>query len=182
MDMTFDLEYFIHPIPWVPVAYSVLQAIACYFLVLLGLKLIGRRVFSDKNPKNLIILLLISRCCEMTHDESGFWGTIFSVATLLILGSMGERLRLVRHFLHEEPIPIYCNGKLDRVAMRQNLVRESDLNEAARSYGRTSYADFEIMVLEQDGEISGVPLKRGVTAEEASRSPTILHSDVKTVL
>ncbi|HYD18410.1 MAG TPA: YetF domain-containing protein [Patescibacteria group bacterium] len=130
-----------------------------FALVLAGLKLVGRRVFGEQSPQDLVILLLIAECCDLglTHEEAGYWGTVVSVITILFLGWLCERVGLLRKAISSSPVVIYQNGKLERELMEHHMLDESDLHEAARHYGLEKYQEFRIITLEGDGDLTGVP-------------------------
>lgn len=67
---------------------SMAQTFCIFILILGGLKLVGRRVFAEQTPQDLIILLLIAESCDLglTHEDAGFWGTVASVLTILFMG------------------------------------------------------------------------------------------------
>ena len=68
-------------VPWEPVGVSVVQTVVIYWLVLLGVKLVGRRVFGEMGPQDMVILFLIAESCDLglTNEEAGFWGSVASV-------------------------------------------------------------------------------------------------------
>jgi uncharacterized membrane protein YcaP (DUF421 family) len=151
-------------VPWDAVFRSMIQAGSIYILVLAGLKLVGRRVFDQKSPTDLVVLVLIAEACDLglSDERAGYWGTIASVAVLLALGRISEQVPFLRHLVEPRPLCLYKNGRLDRAMMKKNLVEESDLDETAREYGLSSYRDFSSMMLEGDGHITGIlHMKRG---------------------
>jgi uncharacterized membrane protein YcaP (DUF421 family) len=158
------------PIPWEAVGTSVVQAISIFIVVILGLKMTGRRVFAERGPQDLIILLLVAEACNLglSDEGAGYWGTFFSIITLFILGGMTERVPWLRTKLEEDPITLYNRGELDQAAMKNNFIDEKDLEETAREYGLPSYRSFSRIVLEGNGTISGV-VSHPVTGRAAER-------------
>lgn len=146
------------PIPWDAVVHTVIQTFILYWLLLLGLKAVGRRVFGEMGPQDLIILLLIAEACDLglADEKAGFWGAIASVLTILAVGGVIERIPFIRRFLEDEAVILLKDGKLDKELMRKNLVGEEELDKVAREYGLESYQDFSTLVLEGDGSITGV--------------------------
>lgn len=140
------------------VLLSILQTTTLFVLVLLGLKLVGRRVFGEQGPQDLVILILIAEGSSsgLNHQQAGYWGSAASVITILLLGWMCERTKCVRQLLEGRPVYIYEHGVLDRTMMEKHMVDESDLDLAAREYGLPSYHDFSAIVLEGDGAVTGV--------------------------
>jgi uncharacterized membrane protein YcaP (DUF421 family) len=144
--------------PWEPVALSILQTVIIFCLVIGGLQIVGRRVFAQRGPQDLVIIVLVAEACDLglTHEDAGFWGSVSSVITLLMLGYLTEKIPFLRHLLNEKPVILYQNGRLRREEMAKHMVGEDDLNEVARREGFVSYKNFETMILEGDGEISAI--------------------------
>jgi uncharacterized membrane protein YcaP (DUF421 family) len=143
---------------WSPLALSVLQTATIFFLIMAGLKLVGRRVFAQRGPQDLIIIVLVAEACNLglTHEDAGYWGTICSVLTLFVLGYLSEKIPLLRHVMDEKPVVVYKDGHLHQAAMRKHMIDEEDLYEVARLEGATSYREFDMMMLEGDGKISAI--------------------------
>jgi uncharacterized membrane protein YcaP (DUF421 family) len=147
-----------HPIPWPAVGQTVIQSITVYWLILLGLKLTGRRVFGEMGPQDLIILLLISESCDLglANQEAGYCGTIASVFSILLMGNLVERTTFLRQFFEDKAVILYENGTIHEDLMRKHMVEHSDLEKTAREYGREHYRAFRKIVLEGDGKLTAV--------------------------
>ena len=146
------------PIPWREVGISALQAFIIYWVVILGLKLVGRRVFGELGPQDFIVLLLVSEAANLglTHQDAGFWGTLAGVLTIMFTGAMIERCHPLKQLIEDSKVVIVENGKPIPEKMKQNMVDDQDLENAARKYGMGHIEAFENMVLESDGSITGV--------------------------
>ena len=118
--------------------------------------------FAQRGPQDLVIIVLVAEACNLglAPEEAGFWGSISSVTTLIILGHFTERISFIRHLLDPPPIVLYREGKLHRELMRKHMVDVEDLNEVAREEGSSSYKDFDSMTLEGDGRISAIKIKK----------------------
>ena len=137
---------------------SILQTVTLFAIILLGLKIVGRRVFGENGPQDLVILVLIGEASNLglSHQEAGYWGSVASVMCILLLGFLCEKVKFIRRFLEGRPIYLYERGALNKTLMEQHMVDEADLDLAAREYGLASYHDFSTMVLEGDGAVTGV--------------------------
>lgn len=153
-----DYTTIFDPVPWQAIGHTILQTLTLYWLLLLGIKAIGRRIFGEMGPQDLIILLLIAEACDLglADERAGYWGTIASVLTILATGAMVERVPSLRRALESKAVVLFEDGSLRRGAMKKCLVDEEDLERVAREYGLASYEDFERMMLEGDGGITGV--------------------------
>lgn len=143
--------------PWSAIGLSVLQTLSLYCIILLGLKLAGRRVFAERSPQDLVTIVLVAEACNqgLADQDAGYWGAFASVITIIILGVLTEKVPAIRHILNQSPVVIYDGETLDRRAMKKHSLGEDDLNEAARKQGFDSYRKFARILLEGDGRISG---------------------------
>jgi uncharacterized membrane protein YcaP (DUF421 family) len=147
---------------WESIGLSVLQATTIFFLVIIGLQIVRRRVFAQRGPQDLIIIVHVAQACDLgLADEraAGYWGAVFSVLTLFLLGYLAERIGPVRRLLNGDPVLLYKNGEVDDVAMKKNMVDIHDLEEVAREKGYLTLEEFESMLLEGDGQISAIHSK-----------------------
>jgi len=145
------------PVPWPDVGLSVLQTATLYVLLLLGLKIVGRRVFAEMGPQDMILLLLVAEACDigLTPEGAGYWGTIASVLTLLMLVGVTERVKPLRQLTENKPVILFHNGQR-LVNLRKYLIDTDDLDAAVRKYGLSSYMQAETLILEDDGSITAV--------------------------
>lgn len=144
-------------VPWGDVGLAALQTFTIYWILLLGLRLVGRRVFAELGPQDLILLLLVAEACDigLTPEDSGYWGTLGSVATLLVTVAVVERIPALRKLTENKPVLLYKNGRM-QTDLKSYLLEEEDLNRMARLYGLASYEQFETLILEDDGSITGI--------------------------
>jgi uncharacterized membrane protein YcaP (DUF421 family) len=151
---------------WEAVGLSVVQSIVLYLLVLACLKMAGRRMFAEMGAQDFVVLLLVADASNLglTHTDGGFWASVFSVVTIITLGSIIEHIPLLRHLVAGKPIVLYDKGRLEVAKMKHHKVEIDDLNETARAYGQETYKAFKRIVLESDGELTGV-LPRGGPAK-----------------
>lgn len=154
------------PIPWPEVWLSVLQTVTLYVLLLLGLKIVGRRVFAEMGPQDMILLLLVAEACDigLTPEGAGYWGTIASVLTLLFLVGITERIGPLRRVTENKPVILFHKGQR-LVNLRKYLIDEEELHAAVRKYGYGSYMQAETLILEDDGSITAVFPKDKLSVE-----------------
>ena len=144
-------------IPWKMVGLTVIQTFSIYVFVLCGLKIVGRRVFAEMGPQDLILLFLVAEACDvgLTPEEAGYWGTLASVITLLGIVGITERIEFLRKVIENKPVVLFHQGRL-LVKLDKYLINEDELDRAVRKYGFASYRDAEMLILEDDGNISAV--------------------------
>jgi uncharacterized membrane protein YcaP (DUF421 family) len=146
------------PIPWKTMGTTALQTAIIYSVIIVGLKLVGRRVFAELGPQDLVVLLLVAEATDigLTPTEGGFWASIASVGTILAVGGLIERIPPLKKWVEDSAVVLLDRGKILRERLRRNLVNEDDLQATARKYGLPNTDAFETMTLESDGSISGV--------------------------
>ena len=139
------------------VGLSILQTAVIFCFVLIGLKIVGRRVFGEQSPQDLVLLLIAAEACDigLTTEDAGFWGSMASLSTILFLGWLCDRVGLLRKAIDGKAVIIFSNGRLDRKAMKKLMIDESDLGIAARTYGLEDFKQFHMIFVEGDGKITG---------------------------
>lgn len=137
---------------------SSLQTASLFILVLSGLKLVGRRIFGEKSPQDLVLLMLIAEACGfgLSDQRAGYWGTVASVITILFMGWLCERIPALRRLIEAKPIILFKEGRLDRKNLETHMLDERDLETVAHEYGLSSYREFSSVILEGDGQITGI--------------------------
>lgn len=149
------------PIPWEQVGISFVQAFAIYWIVLLGMKLVGRRTFAEMGPQEVILLLIISEATDLgvTHGDAGFWGSVASILALLLTVFIVDKVPFTETLLQGKAVVLMDNGTYHQALLRKHRIQMDDLEAVGRRYGVPLQA-FECLVLEGDGTISGI-IKQG---------------------
>ena len=145
------------PVPWDAVGRTVLQTVVVYWVVLLGLKMVGRRVFADLAPQDLVILMLVAEACDLglSDEGAGFWGSLATVVTILAMGGVIERIKPLRAALQNKPAVLYEKGEIKQDVLKRFMVEPENLDQTARVYGLDGYRNFDTITLEGDGSITG---------------------------
>src|ERR1700716_3338478 len=145
---------------WHTVLEIVLRTIAVYALVLVGIRLSGKREVGQMTPFDLTLLLLLSNAVQnaMTGPDTSVIGGIVAACTLLILNYLVADVsgvnRRFRRFIQGEPSLLVHDGKIIEAHMAKEHVSMDELQRALREHGISSYHDVALAVLEVDGSIS----------------------------
>jgi uncharacterized membrane protein YcaP (DUF421 family) len=140
----------------IPVWEKVIRTVAVYGVLLVLLRLAGKRQLGQFNTFDLVVLLLLSNVVQnaiIGPDDSLLGGVIGAVvliganAGLVALGYrrpaiLGRATRLVE------------GGRVDRSALRRELITEPELESALRREGIDGIAATETVVLEPDGALT----------------------------
>jgi uncharacterized membrane protein YcaP (DUF421 family) len=131
-----------------------------YGVVLLGMRLSGKREVGQMTPFDLTLLLLISNAVQnaMTGPDNSLLGGIVAAATLLLLNYLVAEVsggnRRFRKFVQGQPSLLVHDGQVIESHLAKEHVSMDELQQALREHGIASYHDVALAVLEVDGSIS----------------------------
>jgi uncharacterized membrane protein YcaP (DUF421 family) len=138
----------------------VLRTGVIYLLVLIGVRLSGKREVGQMTPFDLTLLLLLSNSVQnaMTGPDTSLLGGAVAAATLLILNyvvaDVAGRNRRLRKVIEGEPSLLIHDGQVIQSHMVREHVSMDELNRALREHGINSCDQVALAVLEVDGSIS----------------------------
>jgi uncharacterized membrane protein YcaP (DUF421 family) len=138
----------------------VLRTAVIYMVVLLGVRLSGKREVGQMTPFDLTLLLLISNSVQnaMTGPDNSLVGGIAAAITLLLMNFFVAELsgtnRRFRKLVEGQPTLLVHQGQLILAHMAKEHVSMDELERALREHGINSYRDVALGVLEVDGSIS----------------------------
>jgi uncharacterized membrane protein YcaP (DUF421 family) len=131
-----------------------------YAVVLLGIRLSGKREVGQMTPFDLTLVLLISNAVQnaMTGPDTSLAGGVVAACTLLLLNYLVAEVsggnRRFRKFIQGQPSLLVHDGQIIESHMAEEHVSMDELQRALREHGIASYHDVALAVLEVDGSIS----------------------------
>ncbi len=141
----------------------VLRSAAIYVVVILGLRLLGKKHVAQLTIVDLVLILLISNAVQnaMVGDDTTLLGGIIAAVTLLIVNALLTyvlyRFRPADRLLEGTPTLLVHNGTPIRVHLAQEKITEEELERVIREHGIGSIREVKSAVMEVDGSISVVP-------------------------
>jgi uncharacterized membrane protein YcaP (DUF421 family) len=138
----------------------VLRTTIIYVLVLVGIRLTGKREVGQMTPFDLTLLLLLSNSVQnaMTGPDTSLVGGIVAAVVLLVLNYILAEVsgvnRRFRKLIQGSPSLLVHNGEVVTVHMAKEHVSMDELNRAFREHGCVDAKDVALAVLEVDGSIS----------------------------
>lgn len=145
---------------WHTLLEIALRTAVIYALVLVGIRLTGKREVGQMTPFDLTLLLLLSNSVQnaMTGpDTSLLGGAVASVVLLVmnyLLADLSGLNRRFRRVIQGEPTLLVHNGVPILSHLARERVSRDDLDRALREHGCNSCGDVALAVLEVDGAIS----------------------------
>src|SRR6202051_2783875 len=131
-----------------------------YLLLLIGVRLSGKREVGQMTPFDLTLLLLLSNSVQnaMTGPDTSLMGGVIAAATLLILNYVvaegAPANRRLQKVIEGEPSLLVHDGKVVESHMAREHVSMDELHRALREHGIDRCDQVALAVLEVDWSIS----------------------------
>src|SRR5579871_6140705 len=145
---------------WHAILEIALRTTVVYILVLVGIRLTGKREVGQMTPFDLTLLLLLSNSVQnaMTGPDTSLMGGAVAACTLLVLNyfvaeASGANRRF-RRMIQGQPSLLVHDGKVIESHMAKEHISMDELNRALREHGINSVDQVALSVLEVDGSIS----------------------------
>ena len=138
----------------------ILRTAVVYLVVLVGLRLTGKREVGQMTPFDLALLLLISNAVQnaMTGPDTRVTGGIVAAVTLLLMNAAVTQIvwknRKARKIIEGTPTLLIRHGKIIEEHLAKEKIPADSLTQALREHGIASISDVSVAVLEIDGSIS----------------------------
>ena len=163
-----------------------------YLLLIVGLRLTGKRQIGELEPIELVLTMLLSDLASVPMQDFGIplVNGVIPIVTLLamsmLLSCVSLRNVRFRTLICGKPAIIIRNGKLQQDAMRHNRLTLDELFEELRTQGVTDIRDVKYAILETGGQLSvllrtvaqpATPYQLGLTYEDDVFLPTVIIND-----
>jgi uncharacterized membrane protein YcaP (DUF421 family) len=145
---------------WHTLLDIVIRTTVVYVLVLVGIRLTGKREVGQMTPFDLTLLLLLSNSVQnsMTGGDNSLVGGAVAALVLLVLNYVLAEVsglnRGFRKLIQGSPTLLVHNGQCITAHIAKEHISMDELNRALREHGVSSIEDVSLAVLEVDGAIS----------------------------
>ena len=145
----------------------VVRTTIVYVVLVVGIRLSGKRQIGQMTPFDLVVLLLLSNAVQnaMTGPDTTVPGGVVAAVTLLVLNQLAARLRIshptFRRWLVGSPVVLIRNRNIQYDALEHEMMTLEDLMEELREHDCGSIDDVELATLEVDGEVSVIRRSSG---------------------
>jgi len=147
------------------------RTLILYVLVVLVMRLMGKRQMGELQPFELVITIMISELAAVPMQNTGvpLLNGIVPILTLLFLQTLITfgtlKSDLMKKLVCGSPTILIAKGRVLEDALRKTRYSLNDLMEQLRIKGYFNIHDIEYAILETDGDISVIPKsqKRPVT-------------------
>jgi uncharacterized membrane protein YcaP (DUF421 family) len=137
-----------------------LRTIIIYIVVLVGIRLTGKREVGQMAVFELVLILLLANAVQnaMTGPDTSLAGGVVAACTLLITNAIvtraSSRSRKLRAAIEGTPTVLILKGKMVTKNMEKEHIAHEELEQVLREHGISTAVDVGIAVLEVDGSIS----------------------------
>jgi len=142
---------------------ALLRTIILYFLIMIGMRLMGKRQIGELEPSELVLTMMISDLAAVPMQDFGIplLSGFIPILTLLSLSMLLSQLSLhnlrFRALICGTPAVVIRDGKIQQDTMRKNRFTVDELLEELRGQGIASVEDVKYAVLENSGSLSVLP-------------------------
>ena len=143
-----------------------MRTIILYFLIMIGLRLMGKRQIGELEPSELVLTMMISDLATVPMQDFGIplLAGVIPILTLLALSMLLSQMSLhslrFRELVCGTPSVLIREGVVQQESMRRNRYTLDELLEELREQGYPSLADVKYAVLENSGQLSVLPWAR----------------------
>lgn len=142
---------------------STIRTIVIYLLVILSIRIMGKRQISELRPSELVVALLISDLAAVPMQETGtplLYGILpifLLVALELLLSGIMLKFPAFERLISGNPVTVIRHGTLDVNALKKLRLSVDDLMEAMRMQNVFDISEVDYAVAETNGHITLFP-------------------------
>ena len=178
------------------------RVIILYILVLIVMRLMGKREIGQLQPFELAIAIMIADLASVPMSDNGIPLTngIIPILALLLLHVLISIINLksikLRAIISGKPRILIYRGKIDEKALKKERITINELQERLRNNNIVNIGDVEYAILETSGQITVVqkPDKRNAMPKDFNIMPEyeglsydlvidgkIMHQNIKAI-
>ena len=155
------------------------RSIVLYIIVLIVMRLMGKREIGQLQPFELAIAIMIADLAAVPMAETGIpiSNGIIPILGLLVMHLIISFLNLksmkIREILCGKPAILIYRGKIDEKVLKKERFTLNELQERLRSSSVVNLGDVEYAILETSGQVTVIqkPDKRTTTPKDFNIMP-----------
>ena len=155
------------------------RAIVLYIIVLIVMRLMGKREIGQLQPFELAISIMIADLASLPMTETGvpISNGIIPILGLLVMHLVISMLNMkstkIREIICGKPSILIFRGKIDQKVLKKERFTINELEERLRGNNVVNLGDVEYAILETSGQVTVIqkPNKRTTTPEDFNIEP-----------
>lgn len=142
---------------------SFVRTTILYLLVIIVMRIMGKRQIGELQPFELVIAIMISDLASVAMQNTGvpLINGIIPILTLLVaqllFSYIGLKSTRARAIISGRPTVLIENGKLKEEALKKEMFTINELLEQLRIKNISNISDVEFAILETNGQLSVIP-------------------------
>ncbi len=174
---------------------TVVRTAVLYLVVVLCMRIMGKRQVGELQPSELVVTILISELASIPMQDlnrpvsNGVIAIFVLVLLELLLSSLTLKSMIFRKIFEGKSAIIIKNGVIDQKMMKKLRVTIDDLLEGLRQAGSFSVDEVDFAIMETNGKLSVQPKLRYEPVSKADMKinardkgfPTVVISDGKLI-
>lgn len=159
---------------------SVIRTVILYLLLMIAMRLMGKRQLGELQPSELVVTLLLSDLAAVPMQENGLpllngvLPILVLVGLELLLSGLMLKSPAVAKLVSGSPVPVIRDGTMDAAALRKLRMTVEDLEEALRQQSIFDVRQVQYAIAETNGHISAFCYD---TEKPDSLMPVVVVSD-----
>lgn len=161
-----------------------LRTIILYVLVVIVMRLMGKRQIGELQPYEFVITIMISDLAALPMQDTRLplLLGIIPIITLLFVKTLLTQLQLksqfARRVIEGEPCIMVCKGKVNFKALKKQQINLDELMEELRLAGHFDLNEIEYAILENNGQLSFLtsqpaPNNKPTEPSKAAKAPRL---------
>lgn len=140
-----------------------IRTIVLYLLVVITMRLMGKRQIGELQPFELVITIMISELAALPMQDTRLplIHGVIPIITLLILQVLLSEIQLksakIRGLIDGKPSILIQNGRINVSELKEQRLSLNDLLEELRIKGYLNIDDIAYAIIETDGQMSVIP-------------------------
>ena len=138
----------------------VLRACVVYFILLLMVRVSGKRSMGQFTPFDILLVVLLGNAVQnaLLGSDTSVAGGMLLAATLIalnwVVGFFSSRSEKVEAMIEGSPVLLARDGEVYRTVLRKELISRADFDKALREAGCEEVDEVRLAVLETNGHIT----------------------------
>jgi uncharacterized membrane protein YcaP (DUF421 family) len=139
---------------------KVLRALIVYVVLIVALRVFGKRELGQTNTFDFIVLMMVANAVQngIIGEDNSVTGAIVGAVVLFganwIVRAVAYRSSLFSRATEGTPTTLMSKGRVDARALRQELISLPALRAIARGQGYENLGEVREAILEVDGTVS----------------------------
>lgn len=139
---------------------SLIRTLLLYILIIVAIRLMGKRQISDLQTSELVVTFLISNIASIPMQNAsiplftGLIPIIVLVVCEIVLSNIMLKSCKFRKFICGNPLVIIDHGKINQKVMKELRMSTEDLFEQLRQLDIFKLEDVDFAIIETNGQLS----------------------------